>query len=202
MEKGFSPRKEAAPCPEAATRSFPGLCGQRRGGPCPWGRHWSLFQHWRCHLVTYLKHRQIFVLKPFEDLISHHMGLVAIFFREVGSPGPPPPPPAGPSVCALATCTGCPSNTRMSFPDHLGTKAGGEVSFGSTTGMTGDLVEGDRRPRPVPRDGCLTLSACGGGRHGRAAAKSPRAFSTPSHSPPSASRLNGNPELDTAVLLR
>lgn len=60
----------------APSRGFVDSAGE---GLAAGGRHWSLFQHWPCHLVTYLKHRQIFVLKPFEDLISHHMGLVANF---------------------------------------------------------------------------------------------------------------------------
>lgn len=100
------------------------------------------FQHRRCHLFIFLKYCQSILLEPFKDLLSHHVGLVASFLPGSWLARPSPFSPCKAlSVHALTACTQSPSNTHVSFPDHLGTKAGGEVPFNGTTAMSGDLAE-------------------------------------------------------------
>lgn len=56
----------------------------------------------------FLKQRQIIILKPFEGLVSHRVGLIVIFSRKSGLLALSLLPCRVPSVDALAVCTQCP----------------------------------------------------------------------------------------------
>lgn len=56
----------------------------------------------------FLKQRQIIILKPFEGLVSHRVGLIVIFSRKSGLLALPLLPCRVSSVDALAVSTQCP----------------------------------------------------------------------------------------------